>query len=155
MTDFCKDNITEANHLNCESQILTNIENIFKSYYSEYNNNHKCYQVDNLNNSNCKQIFRKLQTDWVKIVTDIENYQKNYPTYAQEMVDEENNPSIISKYKELVEKRNKLDAKLYELYSNDYDSLYSVKPQMDATIVSGIIWTVVASTMIYYIVMKI
>lgn len=149
--NFCKDNIPGSTHLDCETQILTNIENIFKSYYTEYNDNNKCYLDDNLDNLQCDAIFTQLKTDWDKLKTDIDNYQKNYPKYAQEA----DNPSIISKYKELMEKRKKLDAKLYELYSNDYDSLYSVKPQMDSTIVSGIIWTVVASTMIYYIVMKI
>jgi len=69
----------------------------------------------------------------------------------------ESNPMVeglATNYNDILTQRKDLEQKLYELYTNDYDSLYSVKSMVDSSVITGILWTVLATTMIYYIVVK-
>jgi len=61
---------------------------------------------------------------------------------------------LATNYNDILTQRKDLEQKLYELYTNDYDSLYSVKSMVDSSVITGILWTVLATTMIYYIVVK-
>jgi hypothetical protein len=59
--------------------------------------------------------------------------------------------NLMKKYKDLTDKRAKLDEKLFELYADENDSLYSIKPQVDSAVITGVLWTALATTMIYFV----
>jgi hypothetical protein len=61
---------------------------------------------------------------------------------------------LMEKYNKLLTTRKNLDEKLHELYENENNSLYSNKPEVDSAVITGILWTVLATTMIYYIFVK-
>lgn len=151
MSDYC--NSTSKDQQKCEYQILASVDDIFKDIKSYDDNN--CYTTATKSESvgtRCKVIEDGWKTKIQNLNRYIEFYKSNFSNSLKTDLDK--NP-IISKYQELIAKREKLDAKLYELYSNDYETLYSIKPQLDTTVVTGIVWTVVASAMIYYIIVKI
>ena len=61
---------------------------------------------------------------------------------------------IIDQYHQLIEKRQKIDTQLYELYANDSESMYSINPTIESTVLTGIIWTILATSIIYYVILK-
>jgi len=89
-----------------------------------------------------------LNIDINKLNEFIEKYKSN--PVIEGMTQEE----VKTKYDNIVQTRRDLEQKLYELYNNDYDSLYSVKSMVDSSVITGVLWTVLATTMIYYIVVK-
>lgn len=62
--------------------------------------------------------------------------------------------NIDSSYNNLVSMRNDLDSKLQHLYNLQNASPNIYQSQLDSTIYSGILWTVLATTMVYYVFTK-
>ena len=62
--------------------------------------------------------------------------------------------TILSKYKDMIQKRNELDLKIMELNKEDNSRFVSYKSQYDSTIYSSILVTVLATSLVYYIFIK-
>jgi len=62
--------------------------------------------------------------------------------------------ALLTNYNNLANKRNDLDLKLQDLYNidNSIPNLYNL--QTDSTVYTGILWTVLATTLIYYVFIK-
>jgi hypothetical protein len=59
-------------------------------------------------------------------------------------------------YNNVIKNRNELEAKMKELYKTN-DSLYNseFRAKYDATMLSGIVWSILAGSVLYYAFMKI
>ena len=65
-----------------------------------------------------------------------------------------NQGDIDSSYNKVVNLRSRLDLKLQELYNTQNSIPTLNQSQHDSTVYSGILWTVLATTLIYYVFMK-
>jgi hypothetical protein len=63
-------------------------------------------------------------------------------------------PELKAKYADLQALRNKLDVQLAELYNVEGSIPNMYKNQMDSTIYASVLWTVLATSMVYYIFTK-
>jgi len=117
--------------------------------YPSYKDAYKTYQdiVKEPKNSLLTNLI-SFDIDIDKFTSFIEKYKFN-PEIEGMTTDE-----VKVKYDNIIQTRRELEQKLYELYNNDYDSLYSVKSLVDSSVITGILWTVLATTMIYYIIVK-
>ena len=61
---------------------------------------------------------------------------------------------IDASYGDLVNIRSNLDLKLQQLYNLQNSAPNIYQTQLDSTIYSGILWTVLATTLIYYVFIK-
>ena len=57
-------------------------------------------------------------------------------------------------YADLVKMRSGLDLKLQQLYNSQNSSPNSYQPQIDSTVYSGVLWTVLVTTLVYYVFTK-
>jgi hypothetical protein len=62
--------------------------------------------------------------------------------------------STIKRYNKVVNYRRKLDDKMKILYNVDNKITYDNQLKYDATVYSGIVWTVLASSLVYYMFSK-
>ena len=151
----------------CETQIyntFTQINNNYTAYQNAYN---RCYSsATNICDTSGITILVNSITD---IKNDIQYLDKYVNEYKTHFLDNDkligkttNTPAgtsefyndIILQFNEIVQKRQKMDTQLYELYTNDSDSMYNINPTVDSTILTGIIWTILATSLIYYVVVK-
>lgn len=62
---------------------------------------------------------------------------------------------LANNYNSMSEQRKKLNDKLYELYGNDGRTLYDLdKAALDANVYANVLWTILATSMIYFIFIK-
>lgn len=150
MTDYCLNGSKDQ----CETQIydaLTNFGTDFASYQTAYNT-----YVSSKTTATTDSYNKSLS----KIQTDISNLDMYITEYVSTNSQKGKLPSgkvyqdIVTKYKKILEERDILDRKIYDLYTNEYDSTYSIKPMVDSNVLTGIMLTVLATTMIYYIIVK-
>jgi hypothetical protein len=149
MTDYCSDgSFNDSNKELCRNSIDQYISSVNTSY-TEYDTAFTLYKNypttpnEETANNKLADLTTKLETLENKII----NLKQNY--------DIDLTKDIVTKYQAIVDKRQVLDRKLYDLYTNEYNSSYSVKPLVDSTVFIGVIGTVLASTMLYYIIVKI
>lgn len=151
-----KDN-TEENRKNCENLILKTLNEFntsFKSYETAYSS-YKPTQEPNADGSlryGYLNMYAKLNKIKEYVINYTENFLKNSNGTTQNSQNFYN--EIIEKYNKMIESRKKLDQQLYDLYTKDYDSVYSNKKFVDSTIVTGIIWTILVTFMLYYVIVK-
>jgi len=120
-----------------------------KSVYQVYNNAYTTYR------DNPKQPRNTLKDALTGVSVDIEKLTGLFEKYKSNSIQEGMTvDEVKSKYDNILQTRQDLEQKLYELYTNDYDSLYSVKSMVDSTVITGVLWTVLATSIIYYIVVK-
>ena len=62
--------------------------------------------------------------------------------------------STIERYNKIANYRRRLDEKMRILYNVDNKITYDNKLKYDATVYSGIVWTVLASSIVYYMFSK-
>ena len=156
MTDFCAGVPNDTNRSKCEEQIFTAINdfnNVFKKYETAYNTYTKSDSTSGsvalLNDYNA------ISTKLTELKSYIDNYTTKYLTTTTGKVDSKKfHEEIMDKYNAMVESRKIMDEKLYELYVNEYDSIYSAKPVVDSTIVTGVLWTLIVTFMLYYVIVK-
>jgi len=117
--------------------------------YVTYTNAYTTYQ------QKPQKIKNTLSETLFGLTNGIDKLNKIIETYNSNQVVEGLDTLDTTTYNNILKDRNNLEQKLYELYTNDYDSLYSVKSMVDSSVITGILWTVLATTMIYYIVVKI
>ena len=111
--------------------------NDVKKFQTEYNK-----YIDNKYNDFSVQ-FTKLTDSYTKVVTDT-NLKGN-------MVIDGSHNYIMDNYRDNIEQRQELDNKLKEVYKTK-DSLYNSehKTVYDATMLSGVLLTILASSLLYY-----
>jgi hypothetical protein len=154
----------------CETQIYNSILQLnkdFTTYQSAYN---KCYSQNNINTClNKDKENKELITATININTDIQQFDKYINEYKTTFLNKDKlmdnktaSPAgtdvfykdIIDQYNQLFKKRQNIDAQLYELYANDSESMYSINPTMESTVLTGIIWTFLATSIIYFVILK-
>jgi hypothetical protein len=62
--------------------------------------------------------------------------------------------SIDSSYNDMTQLRSSLDLKLQQLYNIDNSIPNLYQSQLDSTVYSGVLWTILATTLIYYVFIK-
>lgn len=165
MTDKCSNSGSRSE---CEMQIyktFTQINNNYTAYQTAYK---RCYSSSNYictdisDNTILINAINNIKND----IYNLDKYIENYKTIFLNKDKLTNNTTvspagstnfyndIINQYAEIIQKRQKMETQLYELYTNDSDSMYSINPMVDSTILTGIIWTILATSIIYYVVVK-
>jgi len=136
-----------------DKDIITDI-NSLNDKYTQYENDYK-FCKDYPSDTNCIN-HMTLTNDFRDISSALFNLDKHMISYKQSINfhSDVSFGQIKQEYEQIVNERQKLDEKLYELYTNDYESMYNTNSMVDTTFVTGIIWTILATSMIYYIVVK-
>ena len=116
--------------------------------YATFENNYVDYETC-LGQYNCATTGRTSTTyqtecNLCDAINVIGNHIQNDPEYE----------ATKTKYANLTNKRNDLDLKLQGLYNidNSIPDLYQL--QNDSTVYTGVLWTVLATTLIYYVFIK-
>ncbi len=153
-TDYCTDVKSEANKKGCEDLIATTVKE-FNDTFKQYDTAYNTYTKDNTGDNN-KLIddYNNLSKKLEELKGYVDNYSNKYLTTSDKKDSKRMYDEIVSKYSQLVESRRKLDQQIYDLYVNDYDSVYSNKQFVDSTVVTGILWTMIVTFMLYYIIVK-
>ena len=115
------------------SILITDIATFQKEYQTYIDNSYNDFSVQ----------FTKLTDSYTKIITDT-NLKGNV------VVDGSHN-YIMNNYQNNIQQRQELDNKLKEVYKTK-DSLYNTdhKSVYDATMLSGVLLTILASSLLYY-----
>lgn len=115
------------------SILISDIATFQKEYETYIDNSYNDFSVQ----------FTKLTDSYTKIITDT-NLKGNI------VVDGSHN-YIMDNYRNNIEQRQELDNKLKEVYKTK-DSLYNTdhKSVYDATMLSGVLLTILASSLLYY-----
>lgn len=159
MADACSNNDKgDETRKNCEKLILNSLNDFntnFKNYetaYSNYNPTSSDPSTANTLNADYQNMAKKL----AEIETYVKKYTEKFLTNNDGTIKNSQifYNEIIQNYNEMTESRKKLDQQLYDLYTNEYDSVYSNKPFVDSTVVTGIIWTALVTFMLYYVIVK-
>lgn len=100
----------------------------------------------------------KDQPDKTKLeaaITDVNNKltDSSLPKHSNAEYDESYN-KLKTDYSELVKMRNELDRKLADLYGAEDSVSNMYKSQLDSTIYASLLWSTLATTLIYYIFVK-
>lgn len=83
------------------------------------------------------------------LIQDIKNLQKDIKKITN--VKDTSYNEIIQKHKDLIQLRNKMDLKLQELYNVKGSIPLEVQKETDATLYATIVWTILASCIVYLI----
>lgn len=141
--------------INDENEIMIKMKDVYSKltdYNTAYYNcaNNASFKTDcNINtNKDFKTLYDNLKDSLKKLEDLINNYKKNY-----NIIDNVDFNQIKTDYNKILENRKELDAKLTELYGaiNGNDSLYNNQNHVDSAILSGVLWTILATSMLYYI----
>lgn len=144
------------NQKKCENLIVKTL-NEFNNTFKTYESNYLTYKTTSSGTSEdkLKTEYSSMQTKLGQIKSLVEEYTTKFLTKNNITQDSQNfYNEILEKYNKMIESRKKLDQQLYDLYTNDYESVYSNKPFVDSTVVTGIIWTILVTFMLYYIIVK-
>jgi hypothetical protein len=154
MIDYCSKPVSDTNRSKCEEQIFTSI-NKFNSAFKDYETAYNSY-IDKKDDGNSLIInYLSITEKLEELKRYVDNYTTNYlSTTAGKQDSKEFYDKIMNKYSQMVENRRKLDQQIYDLYTNEYDSVYSNKQFVDSTVVTGILWTMIVTFMLYYVIVK-
>jgi hypothetical protein len=109
--------------------------------------------INKQQNMNDKKSLSKRLLDLKSMITDFQRYidAVNTPEIKSKYPDEYNN--IMQKYAQNLSMRSILDQKLDDIYSTE--SRYgSSKRFLDSTIYTSVLWTILATTLVFYIFKK-
>lgn len=145
--DKCSNTFNNFNHhynnslLNSNSTIFNNIE---------YNNTYVNSQTDNNKKKNLCQKYndiKQMLDDFQTILTEI-NTDENINDYPDDY------NLIMKKYSNNMVLRNELNGKIDELYSDKHSKFGNSKLHLDSTVYTSVLWTILATTIIFYIFKK-
>lgn len=123
--------LTEESHNIIGNNINNNLGNLLNAQYYVYSN------IDpSLNERLQPPGYSSFDPNRFQLDTfsNIENFDDN----------------IDSKYKKINLMRNELDTKLRELYKLDNSIAFEEKVRFDTTMYTGLLWTVLATSLVYY-----
>ena len=110
-------------------------------------NNLNCTPADN-DGSNYKNILGNSSSGLIK---DINDYTISFNPYKGTNSGGLTVPELSTRHREILTKRADLDNKLNELNNNSSNSIYSMKKiETDSTIYATLLWTTLATSLLYY-----
>ena len=143
-----------ASTMQSEEQLLNDL--------NEFNAKYAIYVNCNANTPNaCAQQKTILNSAYDKIVKSSGSLQAvssslaNVNDFVTNTVADASFNDINAKHKRITQLRGELDAKLKELYVTDDSLAYEQQRMFDGTIYTSLIWTVLATTTLFYVFKKI
>jgi hypothetical protein len=126
--------------------IFSEQKNVFKSLQS-YN---QAYLQNNLNSVNTPISDTELKIYISNLQTAIFDLKKSsasktHAEYDRELI------KLIEDYRDMVNQRADLDLRLEELYDNNSSKRALTKRELDSSMYANILWTILASLIIYVI----
>lgn len=104
----------------------------------------------------CSTLLDNLKSTQSNILNDIYSFQnnlKNFVPPANYNYDASYN-ELITKYNNNIKTRGSLDLKLKEIYATDGSIQSELKLNMDTSVYASIMWSVLATSLIYYVFVK-
>lgn len=154
--EYCTGDKNETNRKGCQEKILEKASNFIKEF-QDYRTAYGNYINNKTSNESNKLIddYNKLSKMLQELKTLIDAYTSKYllPNGANQEPNQFYD-EIMIKYGHMLEGRKQLDQQIYDLYTTDYDSVYSNKPTLDSSIVTGVLWTIIVTFMLYYVIVK-
>jgi hypothetical protein len=144
----------EDNIMNATENINTYLEN-YKTAYKDcrnkpINTNPQCKISEN---GALKTAYDNLNSEIAELNGFITFYKTNYMPRG---FDENTSiTALMNDYNKILEKRKVLDNKLMELYGDENTSIYNNKPQVDSVVLTGMLWTILATGILYCVLVKI
>lgn len=137
---------------------MSDIQNILNSYndyniaYSDWKTNCDPTPAPDQTES-CLLKYTNL-TDKSKIIeTQIDSYNENYDIKFQDYL--KSQTELYNKYSDVLKKRNNLDMKMNELMNNKDTIASEYKTLYDSNVYTTVLWTALATSIIYYTFLKI
>jgi hypothetical protein len=149
------------NIFDLEQQVMNNL-NTFNSLYSAYirckTGSPATTTVAGQNyNTGCKQTTEQLtavKNAYTTLNDSIVNLNSAISKVGSFGKASNNHANIMEQQAANVKLRNQLDMKMQELLNSDNSISSIYQKNYDATIYAGVLWTVLASSMIYYVFVK-
>ena len=141
-------------------QVFSDQNAILKPALTDYNKAYINYlECNTINASGKINIGCDNTTNAIQRLTDASNALMAAIQTVQSDLDNidpsnDNGTQIKTNYQKMANYRSQLDLKLQELY-NDQHSLPNLQQaQVDSTVYAGILWTVLATSLLYYVFIK-
>jgi hypothetical protein len=145
-------NINPNNVLKCTSNDM-NIETINKAYTKLMGDNISYQEWLTRNNKIMSVVSFKEYNEYISNNGSLVN-ALNTNTISKEEYNK-NLHHIINKHKDILNLRKELDLKTQELNMIDNPAYNDYKAKHDASVYSGVLWTILASSLLYYLFIKI
>ena len=134
-----------------------NLNGSLTDYQNAYNNYVKCINDGGLD-TDCRD-SSKLSDKTTTLTNDIQAILAKITTMQSDprvsgLKDLPSTDELKAKHANLQTLRNKMDVQLAELYNVEGSIPNMYKNQMDSTVYASILWTVLATSMVYYIFTK-
>jgi hypothetical protein len=140
--ELVRRNIKQGNKSKYTSQLKTGAE--FDSFF--YTNDYITRQTtQNAKKSICQRI-----ADLVQMLTDVETILKNMNTEEIKQNYPDQYSAIVQKVNANKRMRTELDAKLREIYAGNGSRFENSKLYLDSTVYTTVLWTILATTLLYY-----
>jgi hypothetical protein len=144
-----------------ETQLLNDL-NVFNTAYGSYVEHCKGLTSKRWTDPSCNDLSGNVMTAYNKIATfngsnvltggSLFEVQNSYVTnYVSREVADASFNIIKTKHKDIMKMRSELDVKLKELNAADGSFTQEQKRILDGTVYTSVIWTVLATTTLYYV----
>ena len=144
-----------------ETQLLNDL-NVFNAAYGSYVEHCKGLTSKRWTDPSCNDLSGNVMTAYNKIATvngsnvltggSLFEVQNSYVTnYVSREVADASFNIIKTKHKDIMKMRSELDVKLKELNAADGSFTQEQKRILDGTVYTSVIWTVLATTTLYYV----
>ena len=140
--ELMRRNIKQGNGAKYTSQMKSGAE--FDSFF--YTNDYVVRQT----NQNAKKTICQRIADLVQMLTDVETILTNINTEEVKQNYPDQYSAIVQKVNANKQVRTELDAKLREIYSGNGSRFENSKLYLDSTVYTTVLWTILATTLLYY-----
>lgn len=157
-------NATFANFSNQKIETLrSNLINNKTPYVSQFGQGKNMYDTfsytpdylyQQQNDNNTKKPLCQQMADIIQILGDMNVITQKLNTEENKSNYREQYDSIIGQHKKNTKLREELDRKLREVYSSNKSIYGNSKLYLDATVYTTVLWTIVATTLLYYVFVK-
>jgi hypothetical protein len=142
--------------------IRNNIKNNKTPYYSEINFGNTIFDkitytdsyINSRTNSNDKKQICQRFADLSQLINDYKNILDSINTTENINKYTDDYNLIMTKYKANLILRNELNGKINDLYSAQGSRLGNSKLYLDSTVYTSVLWTILATTVLFYIFKK-
>ena len=146
-----------------EAQLLADL-NDFNAKYARYvtctgplvngTNNKLGCKPDEMDINTVNSAYNKITTSNINALSGgslYTVYNTPFNTYTTNSVADVSFNDITKKHKDIVQLRSELDAKLKEVYATEDSLAYEQKRLFDGTVYTSLVWTVLATTTLFYV----
>jgi hypothetical protein len=137
---------------NFSSDNISNFENAFIDINSLNNFSFTDEYIKSKTNPNDKKELCQRVSDLNKMLEDISIILSNIESNKQDFPDQY--VSIKQKYTDNKKMRDSLQQKIQEIYTKEISSYNNSKLYLDSTIYTSVLWTILATTLLFYIFKK-